>query len=377
MDEHALKQKLHEGKYHALGIRSKTNITKELVDSAPCLLTIGCFCIGTNQVDLSASLSRGISVFNSPFANSRSVAEMTISNIIALSRQLGDRNIEMHAGKWCKKSSECREVRGKTIGIIGYGNIGSQLSVLAEGLGMNVIFHDIRNTLPIGRAKFVGRLEDLLAAADFISVHVPETNETKALLNAEKIKLMKRNACLLNSSRGTVVDLEALAEALEAGLIGGAAIDVFPEEPTNGDGAEFRTRLAGCKNVILTPHIGGSTEEAQEAIGLEVATAMIRFLNEGCTLGSVNFPNLAIASTFLFETETGCRILNIHRNVPGVLSRINSILSEFNVEKQSLESRGHYSYLLCDVSTNTKDDMMKIFDRIYAIPESVATRLVY
>lgn len=377
LGEDELLERLTQGRYHALGIRSKTSITRNILEKAPYLLSVGCFCIGTNQVDLDSALSRGVSVFNSPFANSRSVAEMTISNIVALSRQLGDRNIEMHEGKWRKVSKGCKEIRGKVLGIIGYGNIGSQLSVMAEAMGMKVQFYDIRNMLPHGCAIQLGDLDSLLSTSDFVSLHVPETTETKALLNKERISKMKSGSCLINSSRGTVVDLNVLAEAVQEGRLGGAAIDVFPVEPSANDGAQFETPLAKCKNVILTPHIGGSTEEAQDAIGIEVAAAMIRFLNEGCTMGSVNFPNLDLRSTFPFDTELGCRILNIHQNVPGVLLRINTILSEFNVEKQICESRGPYSYVQCDVATKTKEDMMRIFERIYALPESVATRIVY
>lgn len=377
MNEEELLEELTKEQYHALGIRSKTHVTERVMQAAPCLLALGCFCIGTNQVALRAATGRGISVFNSPFANSRSVAEMTLCNIIALSRQLGDRNIEMHGGEWRKVSKGSHEVRGKTLGIIGYGHIGSQLSVMAEALGMRVLFYDIMTIMPHGLAVQIPDIDSLLAESDFVSIHVPQTDDTQMMFCKDRLMRMRPGSCLINASRGTVVDLDGLRELLECGHLAGAAIDVFPEEPVNNDGTSFQTRLADCRNVILSPHIGGNTEEAQDAIGLEVATCMIRFLNEGCTMGSVNLPNLDLRSSFHIDTELGCRILNVHRNVPGVLLAINTILQEFNVEKQSCEARDQVAYVQTDVLTETKEDMMRIFERIYALPESIATRIVY
>jgi D-3-phosphoglycerate dehydrogenase len=362
---------------HALGIRSKTQITEELIKEAPCLLTIGCFCIGTNQVNLEAALSRGIAVFNSPFSNSRSVAELVLAEIIGLSRQLGERNNEMHAGRWNKTALGCREIRRKVLGIVGYGHIGSQLSVLAESMGMRVLFHDIQQLMPLGMAMPVGNLEELLRQSDFISLHVPETPETVNMIGAHELRLMKKGACLINASRGTVVDLVALKESLTTGHLGGAALDVFPEEP-EANGA-WNTGLEGLPNVILTPHIGGSTEEAQAAIGVEVATSITRFLDQGTTLGSANFPELDLRVNTFEQPSSSypCRVLNVHHNVPGVLLKINKILGEFNIEKQVCESRGQYSYVMADVNANCEKDLEHIFESVFALPEAVATRIVY
>jgi D-3-phosphoglycerate dehydrogenase len=362
---------------HALGIRSKTEIGEDLIKEAPCLLTIGCFCIGTNQVDLQAALARGISVFNSPFSNSRSVAELIIGKIISLARGLGDRNREMHAGKWIKTSTGCHEIRRKILGIVGYGHIGSQLSVLAESMGMHVIFYDVQPIMPLGMAIPCEALDDLLSRADFVTLHVPETADTMGMIGERELALMKPGSYLLNASRGTVVDLEALKKALKSGSLRGAARDVYPQEPES-NGA-WSTGLEGYPNVILTPHIGGSTEEAQAAIGLEVAANMIRFLSQGSTTGSVNFPELDLRfNTFESpSTPYPCRLLNVHQNVPGVLLKISTILGEFNIEKLQCESRGQYSYVMADVSAMCESDLDKIFESIFALPEAIATRIVY
>lgn len=362
---------------HALGIRSKTSITEDLIREAPCLLAVGCFCIGVNQVDLEAALARGIAVFNSPFSNSRSVAELVLAEIISLSRFLGDRNNEMHAGLWTKTARNSHEIRGKVLGIIGYGHIGSQLSVLAESMGMRVIFYDVQQIMPLGMATSMSTLDDVLAEADFVSLHVPETYDTVKMIGERELSLMKPGAKLINASRGMVVDLKALTVALQAGQVGGAALDVYPEEPeANG---LWKTGLEGLKNVILTPHIGGSTEEAQAAIGAEVSQAMIKFLDQGTTLGSVNFPELSLRVN-TFEQPSSpypCRLLNVHRNVPGVLLKINQILGQFNIEKQVCESRGHYSYIMADVSANCSKDLEHIFESIFQLSEAIATRIVY
>lgn len=348
-----------------------------MIKEAPCLLTIGCFCIGVNQVDLGAALSRGIAVFNSPFSNSRSVAEMVIAEIITLARQLGDRNLEMHSGLWNKTAKGCHEIRRKVLGIVGYGHIGSQLSVLAESMGMLVMFYDIQQIMPLGMATPTNTMEELLSKADFVSLHVPETSETIKMIGPCELSLMKPGSFLINASRGSVVDIPALKEALDSGHLGGAALDVYPEEPeANGS---WKTGLEGYPNVILTPHIGGSTEEAQAAIGIEVANSIIKFLDMGCTLNSVNFPELNLRVNN-FEQPTSpypCRVLNVHHNVPGVLLKINQILGPFNIEKQVCESRGHFSYIMADVNANLEKDLEHIFESIFNLPEAVATRIVY
>lgn len=328
-------------------------------------------------MDTEAALSRGIAVFNSPFSNSRSVAELVIAEIISLARGLGDRNREMHAGKWNKTAASCHEIRRKVLGIVGYGHIGSQLSVLAESMGMTVIFYDTQQIMPLGMAHACQSLEELLQLADFVSLHVPETEETKGMISSPQMELMKTGSYLINASRGSVVDLVALKQFLDKGHIRGAALDVYPEEPeANGP---WSTGLEGYANVILTPHVGGSTEEAQEAIGTEVAFNMIRFLSQGSTLGSVNFPQLDM-QTSIFEappTPFPCRLLNVHLNFPGVLLKINQILGQFNIEKQVCESRGQYAYVMADVSANCEADLEKIFESIFALPEAIATRIVY
>ena len=326
---------------------------------------------------LDAALSRGISVFNSPFSNSRSVAELVIAQIISLSRGLGDRNREMHSGCWNKTSACCHEIRRKTLGIIGYGHIGAQLSVLAESMGMRVIFYDVQPTMPLGMATPTIVLDELLAESDFVSLHVPETEDTRNMISDRELALMKPGSLLINASRGLVVDLEALKRALDSKHLGGAALDVFPEEPeANGS---WTTGLEGYANVILTPHIGGSTEEAQAAIGQEVALCMIRFLDHGTTLGSVNFPELDLRVNSFEQPNNPylCRLVNVHRNVPGVLLKINKVLGQFNIEKQVCESRGQFSYVMADVNATCEDDLEKIFENIFNLPEAVATRIVY
>ena len=363
-----LKEKIKD--VHILGIRSKTHISAEVIAEAKRLLAIGCFCIGTNQVDLEAAKIHGIPVFNAPFGNTRSVAEMTLAQIIMLARQLCQRSMEMHQKTWKKVSQGCFEVRGKTLGIIGYGHIGSQVSSLAENLGLRVLFYDIVSKLPLGNAKGCNTLKELLKESDFVTLHVPATVQTFRMIGAQQLAHMKKGAYLLNASRGTVVDIPALTEALKSGQLSGAAIDVFPEEPESNS-QQFVTELQGLNNVILTPHIGGATEEAQANIGTEVPAALIRFVNTGSTSGAVNFPEIDLA-----PTQERHRILNIHRNVPGVLSEINGILSRLgaNIEAQSLATHGDIGYLVLDTNQAISQEVKTAIEQVGA---SIRTRILY
>ncbi|WP_279596447.1 phosphoglycerate dehydrogenase [Methylobacterium sp. J-001] len=331
---------------NVLGIRSRTTITATLLDALPKLTAIGCFSVGTNQVDLAAARARGVPVFNAPFSNTRSVAELTIGEIVMLLRRILPRSASAHAGGWDKSAAGSFEVRGKTLGIVGYGNIGSQLSNLAEAMGMRVIFHDLTDKLRHGNTEPVESLDSLLAASDVVSLHVPETPATHGLMSAERIRAMKPGAYLINNSRGTVVDLEALAQALQDGRLGGAAIDVFPVEPTS-NAERFVSPLQGLPNVILTPHIGGSTEEAQDRIGAEVARKLVDYAQTGSTLGAVNFPQVQLPPRL-----SGARFLHVHRNVPGVLGQINAIFSSrtLNIDAQYLQTDGDFGYVVVDAS---------------------------
>ncbi|KAJ2161996.1 D-3-phosphoglycerate dehydrogenase 2 [Coemansia sp. RSA 552] len=360
---------------HAIGIRSKTKLTQEVLSHANKLLTIGCFCIGTNQVDLSYAASRGICVFNSPFSNSRSVAELVIAEIILLARQLGDRSREMHTGVWNKVSKRCYEIRGKTLGIIGYGHIGTQLGVLAESLGMHVIWYDILPVMPIGMSRGAETLDEVLAEADFVSCHVPETPETKNMIGERELALMKPESYLINASRGTVVDIDALAAALKSGHLAGAAVDVYPSEPlANGPG--FESALRGCPNTLLTPHIGGSTEEAQRMIGIEVSTAITKFINSGASINAVNFAECDLRA-IPSSDRTTVRIVNVHQNVPGVLRQINNILADYNVNKQISDSKGDIAYFMADVTVNDVNEINTIYEQIATIRENVITRVLF
>jgi len=355
---------------HLLGIRSKTIVTPRVLENARRLLSVGCFCIGTNQVALRPAAAGGVPVFNAPFSNTRSVAEMIIAEVIVLARQLGDRSREVHEGKWRKVAGSCHEVRGRTLGIVGYGHIGSQVGVLAESLGLRVVFFDVAAKLPMGNNRSAASLDEVLANADFITLHVPETPQTKNMIAAAEINRMKPGACLLNASRGTVVDLEALAAALKSSYLGGAAVDVFPvEPPANGDG--FLTPLRQLPNVILTPHIGGSTEEAQESIGREVAGSLIKFLNAGATTGAVNFPQVELA-----PAPGTHRILNVHRNVPGVLRDISRIVSDLNanIHAQILSTDPDIGYLIMDLD---QDVSHEVRDAIAALETNIRTRIMY
>lgn len=360
----------HSADSHILGIRSKTQLESEYFEAATRLLAVGCFCIGTNQVDVDAARLKGIPVFNAPFSNTRSVAELIMAEIVMLARKLGDRNQMLHEGRWLKSASSCFEVRGKTLGIIGYGKIGSQVSILAEAFGMKVIFFDIVNKMPIGNAAASSTLEELLMASDFVSLHVPETPNTKGMVTADLISKMKPGSYLLNASRGSVVDLDALSAALKSKALAGAAIDVFPTEPKNNDDI-FSHPLAEHENVILTPHIGGSTEEAQVNIGIEVSASLIKFINEGATTSAVNFPQLELP-----QRENCHRILNVHRNVPGVLAEINAIISKLgaNIQQQQLATDSEIGYLIVDLDQQVSH---AVKDEISKMSANIRTRILY
>ncbi|MBM6550520.1 phosphoglycerate dehydrogenase [Marinomonas ostreistagni] len=333
---------------HFIGIRSRTQLTAKVLEHAEKLVAIGCFCIGTNQVDLEAASNKGIVVFNAPFSNTRSVAELVLGETILLLRGIPEKNAVSHRGGWLKSAVGSYETRGKRLGIIGYGSIGTQLSVLAESLGMDVVFYDIITKLPLGNARQVKSLHELLSTSDVISLHVPETPSTKLMMGAEQIAQIKKGAILLNASRGTVVDIEALAESIKAGNIAGAAIDVFPVEP-KGNAEEFVSPLRGLDNVILTPHIGGSTMEAQENIGVEVAEKLIQYSDIGTTTAAVNFPEVALPAQ-----ADKHRILHIHENRPGVLSKINAIFSDndINISGQFLRTTEKLGYMVMEVDAD-------------------------
>ncbi|ODQ63904.1 hypothetical protein NADFUDRAFT_28004 [Nadsonia fulvescens var. elongata DSM 6958] len=368
---------------HAIGIRSKTKLTPKILAEAKNLVTIGCFCIGTNQVDLEYAAEKGIAVFNSPFSNSRSVAELVIAEIICLSRQIGDRSIELHTGTWNKVSARCWEIRGKTLGIIGYGHIGSQLSVLAESMGMQVIYYDVLMIMGLGTAKQVSTLNELLNKSDFVTLHVPEIAETKNMISTEQFNQMKNGSYLINASRGTVIDIPALIHARKTNKIAGAAIDVYPNEPAK-NGADlfsnelntWATELTSLSNIILTPHIGGSTEEAQSAIGVEVSTSLVKYINEGSSVGAVNFPEVSLRSLTL-DQDNHVRVLYIHKNVPGVLRTVNEIFAQHNIDKQFSDSRGEIAYLMADISDVDQADRKSLYQQLLQTPFNISTRLLY
>jgi D-3-phosphoglycerate dehydrogenase len=369
LKEDELAAKLAEG-VHLLGIRSKTKVTRKALESGKRLLSVGAFCIGTNQIDLQAAKEHGVPCFNAPFSNTRSVAELVICEVIMLARHLGDRSSEVHQGKWRKIADSSYEIRGKTLGIIGYGHIGSQVGVLAEAMGMRVISYDIRTTLPMGNNKAVETLDALLEQSDFVTLHVPETPQTKGMIGAAEISKMKAGAYLINLSRGTVVDLDALAVALKEKKLAGAALDVYPQEPeSNSDG--FENVMRGLANVVLTPHIGGSTAEAQESIGREVANALTKFTNTGATVGAVNFPQIELAP--LAGTH---RVLNVHKNVPGVLRDINKLVSDrnANVLGQILATDANIGYLVMDLDKEVANDVRKA---IAELSTAIKTRILY
>lgn len=368
LGEAQLKEKIRD--VHILGIRSKTQISADVLKEAKRLLTLGCFCIGTNQVDVEAAKVLGIPVFNAPFGNTRSVAEMILSEIVMLARQLGQRSLEMHKKSWKKVSTNCYEVRGKTLGIVGYGNIGTQVSGLAEAFGMRVVFYDVMSKLPLGNAKAANSLQELLEQSDFVTCHVPATPQTEKLIGKEQLAQMKKGSYLLNASRGTVVDIEALAQAVQSKHLAGCAIDVYPEEP-EANTESFLTPLQGLPNVILTPHIGGATEEAQANIGNEVPTTLIRFINNGSTARAVNFPMIDLP-----PSGSSHRILNIHKNVPGVLREINRIVSDLgaNINAQSLSTDGDIGYLVLDTDRALSTEVK---NAIEGLATSIKTRILY
>ncbi|MBP3981952.1 phosphoglycerate dehydrogenase [Acidovorax sp. JG5] len=368
LPDEELKRKIADA--HFVGIRSRTQLTEDVFAHAPKLVAVGCFCIGTNQVDLSAARERGIAVFNAPYSNTRSVAELVLAEAILLLRGIPEKNAAAHRGGWLKSADNAYEIRGKTLGIVGYGSIGTQLSVLAEALGMHVAFFDVVNKLPLGNARQVQRLHDLLGQSDIVSLHVPELPSTQWMIGAAEIAAMKPGGILINAARGTVVQIEPLAQALKAKKLLGAAIDVFPVEPrTNKD--EFLSPLRGLDNVILTPHIGGSTMEAQANIGLEVAEKLVKYSDNGTSTSSVNFPEVALPAH-----PGKHRLLHIHRNVPGVLSEINRIFSDnqINIAAQYLQTNEKIGYVVIDIDAASSDLAL---DKLAHVPGTLRSRVLF
>jgi D-3-phosphoglycerate dehydrogenase len=355
---------------HLLGIRSKTKVTAKVLEAAEKLQAVGCFCIGVNQVDLQTATRNGVAVFNAPYSNTRSVAELVIGASIMLVRKITDKNKAAHEGRWMKEATGSHELRGKTMGVIGYGNIGSQVSVLAESLGMKVVFYDIETKLPLGNASDCRSLKDLLQQSDVVTLHVPETDSTKNLINKANLKYFKNNAVLINYARGEVVDLPALRQALLSGHLSGAAVDVFPHEPEkNGD--PFVSVLQGIPNVILTPHIGGSTQEAQNNIGIDVSSKLFNYLEKGISNGSHSIPDLSLP-----PQEGAHRILHIHRNVPGVLSQINTTLSrnKINILGQYLKTNNEIGYVVLDIDKNLSRNALELLRKVKS---TIKVRLLY
>jgi D-3-phosphoglycerate dehydrogenase len=355
---------------HFVGIRSRTQLTADVIEQAVKLAAVGAFCIGTNQIDLRAAMMRGVPVFNAPFSNTRSVAELVLAEIFMLMRGIPHKNAVLHRGGWVKSAAGSYEVRGKTLGIVGYGHIGTQIGVLAEHLGMQVVFHDIEAKLTLGNARQLASLDDVLQAADVISLHVPETPATQNMIGARELELMKSGSHLINASRGTVVDIDALADALARGHVAGAAIDVFPVEPKGNDSA-FESALVRFDNVLLTPHIGGSTAEAQANIGKEVAAKLIRYSNNGSTVSAVNFPEVALP-----EHTGRCRLLHIHRNVPGVMAAVNERFSKsgINIDAQYLRTNEDVGYVVIDVDSTASQVAL---DQLCAVPGTIRCRILY
>ena len=355
---------------HFVGIRSRTQLTAEIFESAKKLVAVGCFCIGTNQVDLEAATKKGVVVFNAPFSNTRSVAELVIAEAILLLRGVAEKNAKAHRGEWQKSAANSFEIRGKKLGIIGYGNIGMQLGVIAEGLGMQVQFFDVTNKLPMGNARQVPTLKQLLNSSDVVSLHVPENRSTQNMIASAQLAEMKPGSILINASRGTVVDIDALAEHLESGRLGGAAIDVFPVEPRSND-EEFVSPLRRFDNTFLTPHIGGSTIEAQENIGMEVAEKLARYSDNGTSISSVNFPEVAL------PTHAGShRLLHIHHNTPGIMGAINSVFSDndLNVAAQFLQTNEAVGYVVIDIDAEYSDMALS---RLAAIEGTIRCRVLF
>ncbi len=368
LDGADLEQKLKD--VHIVGIRSRTQLTQQVLQKAGKLFAVGCFSIGTNQVDLQWAKQLGIPVFNAPFSNTRSVAELVIAEIIMLMREVPSRNAAAHRGEWLKAVGNSFEVRGKNLGIVGYGHIGSQVSILAESLGMNVLYFDIEKKLSLGKAFMCASLNDLLEQSDVVTLHVPETPETRSMISGEQFARMKKGALFINASRGSVVDYDALARHLENGHLAGAAADVFPEEPASNN-EKFVSSLQQFDNVILTPHIGGSTQEAQENIGLEVAEKLIRYSDNGSTVGAVNFPQVSIQ-----PNRDKQRFLHIHKNMPGLLKDINHVFTSkgINIAAQYLQTDPEIGYVIIDAETSHCE---KLLDELKAIPHTIRARMLY
>ncbi|AXG48553.1 phosphoglycerate dehydrogenase [Photorhabdus laumondii subsp. laumondii] len=372
LDPKELKEAIRDT--HFVGIRSRTQLTEDIFQAAEKLVAVGCFCIGTNQVDLKAAAKRGIPVFNAPFSNTRSVAEMVLGELLLLLRRIPLANAKAHRGVWDKQAKGCYEVRGKKLGIIGYGHIGTQLGILAENIGMDVYFYDIENKLPLGNAHQVRHLSELLNMSDVVSLHVPETPSTKNMIGATELTLMKPGSILINASRGTVVDIPALCDALESEHLSGAAVDVFPVEPaTNND--PFESPLRKFDNVLLTPHIGGSTQEAQENIGYEVAGKLAKYSDNGSTLSAVNFPEVSLP----VHADDTNRFLHIHENRPGILNSINQVFAEqdINIAAQYLRTSGDMGYVVIDIVTENPAQAEMVFQKLKALPGTIRSRLLY
>ncbi|MCR4554030.1 MAG: phosphoglycerate dehydrogenase [Succinivibrionaceae bacterium] len=368
LDKEELLEKIKD--VHFLGIRSRTFLTPDVFDAAKKLVAVGCFCIGTNQVDLKSATEHGIPVFNAPYSNTRSVAELVTGEYLLLLRRVPSKNAGTHQGKWDKNAAGCYEARGKTLGIVGYGHIGTQVGIIGEALGLNVIYHDIENKLSLGNARQVGSLDELLAKADIVTMHVPETPETKNMISREQFAKMKDGAIFLNASRGTVVDVEALAEAIESGHIAGAACDVHPVEPaTNKD--PFVSPLQKFDNVILTPHIGASTKEAQTNIGIEVADKLVKYSDNGSTIMAVNFPEVSLP----LQGNVN-RLLHIHKNNPGIINKINNIFAEYgiNVVSQYLQTSPQIGYVVLDVEKSDKSE--EVLNKLREIEGTIKTRIL-
>ncbi|QAV22206.1 phosphoglycerate dehydrogenase [Proteus hauseri] len=375
LSDEELKEAIRDARF--VGLRSRTHLTEEIFAAAEKLVAVGCFCIGTNQVDLDAASRRGIPVFNAPFSNTRSVAEMVLGELLLLLRRIPEANAKAHRGVWDKQAKGCFEARGKKLGIIGYGHIGTQLGILAESVGLDVYFYDIENKLPLGNTTQIRHLSELLNMCDIVSLHVPETASTKNMIGREEIQRMKPGSILINASRGTVVDIPALAQALESKHLSGAAVDVFPSEPgaNNDPNDPFVSELIQFDNVILTPHIGGSTQEAQENIGYEVAGKLAKYSDNGSTLSAVNFPEVSLPS----HGDDVNRLLHIHENRPGMMNSINKVFTEenINVAAQYLRTSGNVGYVVIDITTQTKAQAELVLQKIKALPGTIRARMLY
>ena len=370
LPEDELKRRIADA--HLVGIRSRTQLTAEVLAEAKRLIAVGCFCIGTNQVDLTAAKLSGAPVFNAPYSNTRSVAELVVAETILLLRRIPEKNAECHRHGWSKSAAGSFEARDKVLGIVGYGHIGTQVGLLAEGLGLRVIYHDIERKLALGNARPAADLNDLLERADVVTLHVPETPQTLRMIGADQMARMRPGTALINASRGTVVDIEALAEKLRSRHLSGAAVDVFPIEPKSNDDA-FDSPLIGMDNVILTPHVGGSTLEAQDNIGIEVASKLVRYSDNGSTLSAVNFPEASLP-----EHPGSRRLLHIHRNIPGMLSRINEVFSKenVNIEGEYLQTDSAIGYVVIDVAVE-EDRATSLKDTLAEIPGTLHVRVLY